>query len=85
MVIIVIATVDGHTSRRRKSSYVARSSACDVYDIIQTAATVAVAVAVAVAVVIVDTADLVVNRQSLVVKERCKARNEFIIFVVVLF
>ena len=83
MVIIVIATVDGHTSRRRKSSYVARSSACDVYDIIQTGATVAVAVAVAV--VIVDTADLVVNRQSLVVKERCKARNEFIIFVVVLF
>ena len=83
MVIIVIATVDGHTSRRRKSSYVARSSACDVYDIIQTAATVAVAVAVAV--VIVDAADLVVNRQSLVAKERCKARNEFIFFVVVLF
>lgn len=74
---MVIATVDGHTSRRRKSSYVARSSACDVYDIIQTAA--------AVAVVIVDAADLVVNRQSLVAKERCKARNEFIFFVVVLF
>ncbi len=81
MVIIVIATVDGHTSRRRKSSYVARSSACDVYDIIQTAATVAATVAV----VIVDAADLVVNRQSLVAKERCKARNEFIFFVVVLF
>ena len=68
----MIATVDGRTSRRGKSSYVARSSVCDVYAIIQTA--VAVIIAVIIAVVVAATtaaaAALVVNRQSLVAKER---------------
>ena len=72
----MIATVDGRTSRRRKSSYVARSSVCDVYAIIQTAVAVAVAVIIAVIIAVVVAATtaaaaaLVVNRQSLVAKER---------------